>query len=80
MTDLTAAERELIARARQLTAVEAPVDLRHYLRQHGHELNAFGVHDEATGEFVYTIGCYDSLRLLGQLADLVERLDSGSTG
>ncbi|MGH3193171.1 MAG: hypothetical protein ACRDPY_41900 [Streptosporangiaceae bacterium] len=73
MADLTAPERELIARARELAAVEAPVDLRHYLREHGHELKAV----QATDEFVYTTGFGDAQHLLGQLATLAERLGGG---
>jgi hypothetical protein len=81
MTDkLTASERELVTRARELTRVDSPPDLRHYLRQYGHELNSYGPpHDTTADEYVFTTGFYDAQHLLGQLADLTERLCSGET-
>jgi hypothetical protein len=82
MTDrLTASEQALITRARELTTVDAPADLRHYLRQHGHELNtARPPHGATADEYVFMTGFYDAQHLLGQLADLAERLGSGSAG
>jgi hypothetical protein len=82
MTDrLTASERELLTRARELTRVDAPVDLRYYLRRHGHELNTeHPPHGATPLEYVYMTGFYDAQHLLGQLADLAERLGSGSAG
>ncbi len=79
MTDkLTASERELITRARELTRVDAPVDLRFYLRRHGHELNTnHPPHGATPLEYVFETGFYDAQDLLGQLADLAERLGSG---
>jgi len=77
MTDkLTASEQELITRARELAAAEAPVNLRHYLRERGHDLNP----RRATDEFVYKTSFHSAQDLLGQLADLAERLASGSAG
>ena len=82
MTDrLTASERELITRARELTTVDAPVDLRYYLRRHGHELSTNRPpHGATPDEYVFMTGFYDAQHLLGQLADLAERLGSGSAG
>jgi hypothetical protein len=82
MTDrLTASERELITRARELIRVDSPPGLRHYLRQHGHELNSYRPpHDTTSDEYVFTTGFYDAQQLIGQLADLAERLGSGSAG
>jgi hypothetical protein len=73
---LTAPERELIAMARELAGAEAPVDLRHYLREHGHELRPV----EATDELVYTTSFGDAQHLLAQLADLAERLAGEPAG
>jgi hypothetical protein len=82
MTDkLTAPEQELIVRARELTRVDSPPDLRHYLRQHGHKLDSYRPpRDTTSDEYVFTTGFYDAQHLLGQLADLAERLGSGSAG
>jgi hypothetical protein len=82
MTDrLTAAERELITRARELTRVDSPVVLRYYLRRHGHELNTnHPPHGATLHEYVFRTGFNDAQDLLGQLADLAERLGSGSAG
>jgi hypothetical protein len=82
MTDrLTASERELITRARELTTVDAPVDLRYYLRRHGHELSTNRPpHGATPDEYVFMTAFYDAQHLLGQLADLAERLGSGSVG
>ena len=73
---LTAPERELIAMARELAGAEAPVYLRHYLREHGHKLNAI----QATDEFVYITSLGDAQHLLAQLAELAERLGSEPAG
>ena len=82
MTDrLTAAERELITRARELTRVDSPVVLRYYLRRHGHELNTnHPPHGATLHEYVFRTGFNDAQDLLGQLADLAERLGSGTAG
>jgi hypothetical protein len=82
MTDkLTASERELITRARELTRVDSPVVLRYYLRRHGHELNTnHPPHGATLHEYVFRTGFNDAQDLLGQLADLAERLGSGSAG
>jgi hypothetical protein len=58
MTDkLTASERALITRAREVTTVDAPVDLRHYLRRHGHELTTDRPpHGATADEYVFTTG------------------------
>jgi hypothetical protein len=79
---LTASERELVTRARELTRIDAPVDLRHYLRRHGNVLNSRmpPARDTASDEYVFMTGFYDAQHLLGQLADLAERLASGPTG
>jgi hypothetical protein len=74
---LTAPERELLARARQLARVDAALDLRMYLRQRGHDLGGFGLRDKGTPEYVFMTGFYDAGQLLGELADLVERLTGG---
>ena len=82
MTDrLTASERELITRARELTRVDSPVVLRYYLRRHGHELNTnHPPHGATLHEYVFRTGFNDAQDLLGQLADLAERLGSGTAG
>jgi hypothetical protein len=49
---LTAADRELIATARELAAPDSAVGLRHYLRKRGHDLEP----RRATHEFVYRAG------------------------
>jgi hypothetical protein len=73
---LTAADRELIATARELAAPESAVGLRHYLRKRGHDLDPW----RATHEFVYRAGFHSAQDLLRQLADLAERLGDRSTG
>jgi hypothetical protein len=73
---LTAPERALIASARELARAEAPVCLRHYLRERGHELSAW----QATDEFVYKTSLYSAQELLRQLADLAERLGRQPSG
>jgi hypothetical protein len=80
--NLTAADRELVTRARELTRVDAPVDLRHYLRRHGHVLNSRmpPARDTASDEYVFMTGFYDAQDLLEQLADLAERLAGGPAG
>jgi hypothetical protein len=74
MTDrLTAPERELIAEARKLAAAESAAELRRYFLERGHGLDP----QRATHEFVFRAGFHGAQDLLGQLADLAERLGSG---
>jgi len=74
LTDrLTAPERALIAEARKLAGAESAAELRRYFRERGDDLDP----ERATYEFVFRAGFHSAQDLLGQLADLAERLGSG---